>query len=304
MDAFNPLDLPGPQFLLLFGVLTLAGGMLSVFLRRRVGPAPDDTTRTIELDPFELAHLAGGDRLALNTALASLFRRGLVNVDAEARKMSVRSGEPVPFDLHPIERQAYTSIEHAGSPDVRGLAVATSGSTALAATDERLRARGLRFGPGEYAPYGMRAAIPILAVLALGALKIAVGLLRERPVSILVVLTVVLGVFALWVMFSAPSRTPRGSLVLDQARQRHAALESTATTAPQTLGAPQLAMALALFGPAVLIGSEFDPLRSVIAPPGSNGGSSCSGGSSSSSCSGGDSGGSSGCGGCGGGGGD
>ena len=305
MDGLNPLDLPGPQFLLVFAVLAVVGFVLSASLRKRAGPTSSDSGPTT-LDPFEVAHLAGGEPLALNTALASLYRRDLIAVDGDAGKMSVRAGQLVPFDLHPVEREAYDTIQRFGAADAAGVKVVATGMPALTAIDARLRSRGLRFQPGEYPPYGLRAAVPIVAVIVLGAVKILMGLQRGYPVSFLVGLVVVTLLFALWVMFSAPSRTRRGELVLKDVRHRHAALESTAKTAPTSLGAPQLAMAFALFGPAVLIGSSFDPLRNIITPPGSGGsGSSCSSGSSSSSDSGGgDSGGGGGCGGCGGGGGD
>ena len=306
MDGLNPLDLPGPQFLLVFGVLAIAGFVLSAVLRKRAGPQSSDAGPT-SLDPFEVAHLAGGEPLALNTALASLYRRDLIAVDREAGTMTVRDGQSLPFDLHPVEREAFDTIKRFGTADAAGVKVVATGMPSLTALDARLRSLGLRFRPGEYASYGLRAAVPIVAVIVLGGIKILMGLQRGYPVSILVVFVVVTLLVALWVMFSAPQRTRRGEQVLKDVRHRHAALESTAKTAPTALGAPQLAMAFALFGPAVLIGSQFDPLRNIITPPGtSSSGSSCSTGSSSSSSDsgGGDSGGGGGCGGCGGGGGD
>ena len=303
MDTLNPLDLPGPQFLIVFGGLALAGFVLSVMLRRRAGPQSDG--RAINLDPFEVAHLAGGNQLALNTALASLYRRDLVAVDPDGDTLSVSSDRSLPFDLHPVEREAYATIERLGAASATDVGGIAKGMPTLSALDARIRSLGLRFGPGEYASHGIKAAVPILAVIALGAIKIAMGLQRGYPVAFLVVLVVITLLVALWVMFSPPQRTRLGDRALADARHRHAALESTAKAAPSSLGAGQLAMAFALFGPAILIGSGFDPLRNIITPPGTSSASTCSGSSSSSSDSGGgDSGGGGGCGGCGGGGGD
>jgi uncharacterized membrane protein YgcG len=119
-----------------------------------------------------------------------------------------------------------------------------------------------------------------------GTAKIAIGLLRDRPVALLVFLVIATVVAALLFHFKRPGITRAGRALLRAQKARHAL----------TLRAPrkgQLALAVALIGTGVLAGTALAGYHELRQPPsGGDGGSS---GSDSSS-----DGGGSGCGGCGG----
>jgi uncharacterized protein (TIGR04222 family) len=147
--------------------------------------------------------------------------------------------------------------------------------------------------------------ILFVLLLAFGGAKIMVGLNRNRPVELLVLLCVLTLAISIPFVFAASKRTWRGGKVLsllqrDYAAAQRAASRSESEANPAGL---HLAMGLALLGPAVLAGSAFGDLHRLMLPP-SSGGSGCSGTSGcGSGCGGGGGGcGGGGCGGCGGGG--
>ena len=85
----NPLDLPGPQFLLFYlvvGVAVLVG--LWVLRSASEGGAPP---RLDTSDPYLIAFLRGGKNEALRVATVSLVDRGLLDIDAKDA-LHARSG--------------------------------------------------------------------------------------------------------------------------------------------------------------------------------------------------------------------
>jgi uncharacterized protein (TIGR04222 family) len=142
-----------------------------------------------------------------------------------------------------------------------------------------------------------------------GAIKIVIGLQRDRPVTFLVMLTLV-ALVPTALFLRRPQRTRRGSETLDKLKIQHAHLQRVN---PAMLGGADVAaflpLAIGLWGVSALHGTPLEPLtrdiRQATAAGDSSSISSGCGGSSGSSCSGGGDGGGSGggCGGCGGGGG-
>ena len=126
--------------------------------------------------------------------------------------------------------------------------------------------------------------LPLLALIAFGAIKLMVGLSRDRPVGFLVVLLIATAILAV-IRWRAIDRCTRaGRAALARVRQEAERIKAAPTR-------QEMATAVALFGTAVLAGSAFAPLHTLRA--GSSAGSGgCGGG-------GGDGGGGGGCGGCG-----
>ncbi len=159
-----------------------------------------------------------------------------------------------------------------------------------------------------------RVAWVAVGVLGLGALKIAVGLARSRPVSFLVIWLIVAAVIFVVALVKKTYRTTRGDAALRALRQQHekASLQTQAFGSPDP-GLGMIPLAIGLYGLPFLASSPFASLQQGLIPPNerhlqssSNG---CSSGCGSGCSSGGGDGGgssgcSSGCGGCGGGGGD
>ena len=116
------------------------------------------------------------------------------------------------------------------------------------------------------------------AVLALGVTKTYVGIERHRPVGFLLPQCFVTAVLIVLLVAKAPVRTRRGSRLLAALRRHNAALRTNAARAPEMLAGNDVALAFALFGPAVFTTGVMDDLRRTLAPP-REGGSGCGGSS-------------------------
>ncbi|MCW3835689.1 TIGR04222 domain-containing membrane protein [Sphingomonas canadensis] len=276
----SPFDLTGPMFLLLYLALLAAAivaGMLLPRWLRAEGREPAVT------DPDQLAYLAGGRTRLAETVTSRLLASGAIAIDAGGR---FQHGE------HARGRTAAERAVLALPQDARWTRVSAAVARQADGVAQRLTDAGLLLDGGEALRARIVQTLPYLLVMAIGLVKLNVGLERERPVEALTVLLVITGVLAL-IRFAVLDRRTRGALaVLASARARSERLR-LAPTAPET------DMAVALFGTAVLAGSGWAAFHSLRTSSGSSdsGGSGCS---SDSGCSGGDGGGG-GCGGCGGG---
>src|SRR5688500_12425990 len=113
----NVLDLRGPQFLGLYAALFAGALALAFFLRRALrGPAGPPPPEAHKLDPYEIAALTGGPRLAVNTAIASLYRQGVLTADSTAR--SLESANATFRPAHPFERDVHAFISSGGKRSV------------------------------------------------------------------------------------------------------------------------------------------------------------------------------------------
>lgn len=88
----NPLDYKGEQFLAFYmiscAVILVAALCLRWFLRgpgRVAVPSQAD-----DLDPYEIAAIAGGERGAIRAAIVSLFQRGVVIAGVTSKKTGPR----------------------------------------------------------------------------------------------------------------------------------------------------------------------------------------------------------------------
>lgn len=308
----NPLDWQGPEFLSLYVPLLVGGFLVALLvrylLRLPAGPPMWLGRRT---DPYEVAALDGPDTL-IEAVAGSLFHRNVLRI--EGRRLA--TADALPADAAAIERSVFEcaatgtvtmeDLRRALSPDIEHYR-------------QRLSRKGLVLDNFRASPARLLPSLVYGAVLLLGISKIFVGLSRDRPVFFLVLLTA-LGALGLLVLGSRPWRTRLGDATLKALREEHQALRTTAMAgdSSQVLNGQELALAVGLFGPAMLVPMGYADLRRTLQPASSGwigGGSSdgsdngyddgdISGGDSScgsggSSCSGGG-----GCGGCGGGGGD
>src|SRR5918911_2324135 len=90
------LDMRGPEFLALYIGLVVVALVLAAFLRSRLRGRAAVIIRpeAMRLDPYETAYLSGGDRLAVNVALASLYHRQLLTVDEKDKKLTASAAGP------------------------------------------------------------------------------------------------------------------------------------------------------------------------------------------------------------------
>lgn len=302
-EGFDPLEFTGPHFLKFYAAGLVLALTAALLIRRRfrqgeagAGGAVADA-EAVRLDPFEAAYLAGGragERLATAAALTSLAQRQVIEPDTVGRKFARTAVLDKP--VNPVERAVYLATSAGGSSFQE---IRQGSSEALGAVRERLTGAGLFATRSESRSAQLLGAVPVLLWLALGLVKIAVGLSRGKPVVFLVLFCGITAIVAVLLLAVPIARTRLGDRVLEHLRNQYAALRFTATTRADALETEQLVLALGLFGLGILAGGPLASVRAAMVPRGSSSG--CGSGSS---CGGGDGGGGGcggGCGGCGGG---
>ncbi len=301
----NPFDLPGPQFLVFFVVIFLMGVALTVYLRWYLRlPTPDPWAESPRFSPYEIAYLAGGEPIALQTAIAKMVHEGtLTHLPADHK---LHPGKEPPGQSHDqLESIVYDVVKNETSN--LGPAIDTATAPYFRTLKQRLVEKGLLLRSSIISAWVL---IPLFVVSSIGVVKIGVGISRQRPVEILILLTIV-SIVAMFLFFFVPARrSRRGDAVLMRMHAENAALQTQARQNASGLNGNDVALAVGLFGMAVLAGSTFGGLsftlqRTFNRMPGggdSFGSSSSCGGAG--GCGGGGGGGcgGGGCGGCGGGG--
>jgi uncharacterized protein (TIGR04222 family) len=292
----NPFNWTGPVFLGFYLMLCVVC-LTTAFLLRRALRLPEHAPGNVEpeLDGYALAYLNGGRLLTVNAAIANLANQNLVWFKGrnriEATRERLESG-------HQLERVVHAVARGAGGASLNDVRLASK--PIVAGIMEALKARGLVVTDAQ----ALKAILlPLLIALVLpvvGGLKIAIGLSRGRPVSFLVMLTIVATVISLLAFARRPLRSRWGDAVLKRLQGQHTALRqldrNTSNLAPAAF-----ATAIGLFGLTALAGTQLDDVRKSLRTSydsgnGSSCGSSCGGGGDGGGCGGG------GCGGCGGGG--
>jgi len=273
--GLGPFDLTGGPFLSLYLALLaltiVAGFAIPPWLR------PQGRPRRVT-DPDQLAVLAGSRTRFADTVVARLLasgalamvgpsafearRRDLARTDAERGVVII----PAPIRWPTIERTLKARV---------GL------------IEARMAEAGLLLGEQARADLRFWATLPYALLIMFGATKVIIGDLRDRPIGILTALLVVTLVCALLRWFALDRRTRAG-----QAALRDAVASSTRLRIAPT--APEIPLAVALFGTGVLVGSGYDDFHKLRAASGDAG---LGGGSDSGGDGGGGGGG--GCGGCG-----
>ena len=281
--TLNPFDLPGPQFLTLYGAglaLALTAGAILP-----AGQRPDGRDGTIA-DPDTLALLAGGPRRFADAILSRLLARGALAVDGKGlltARTSTAGHTAVEGAVLALDAPVrFAAVEHALAPHADRVAKALVADGLMADATAVARLRRWRTAP-------------FLLLFGFGAIKWLVGVTRDRPVGFLSLLLLLTAALAAAAWFSVDARTRAGERLLLRERARADRLRRAPT-------APETDMAVALFGTAVLAGSAWESYHTMRRPgigdaasgvDGSDGGSGCGGGG------GGCGGGGGGCGGCG-----
>lgn len=289
-NGFNPFDWHGPQFLVFYLILIAVSFGFALWLRRSLRlPAHNSRFNESALVAYDLAYLNGGKILAVNTALANLIHQRVLRIDAGQKKLL--AGDTPPVKTNDLERVICTAASRSGGEKIAEVRLAAK--TVVGEISDRLKELGLVVADTQARKV---IALPLLIALGtagVGAVKIFVGLNRDKPVGWLIVLCIVFSIACLFTFARRPLRTQLGDAVLTKLKSQHALLK-TSLAAPSTDSA-MFATGVGLFGLAALDGTPWDGLRKDLRPPASSSG--C-GSSCGSSCGGGCGGG---CGGCGGG---
>jgi uncharacterized protein (TIGR04222 family) len=272
----------GSDFLLfyaaLLGFCTFAAWWIPAHLREAGRRGESD-------DPESLALLAGGRERFADTLLADLFARGAL-ATSDSGKLEVT--EPR-LPTSPAGRALLAVETPMTLAEARNLLAAHAEQLAA-----RLRRGGLLMRPDELSRLRWLSVTPFAALLMLGVYRQRSGAALGEPTGFLVALMVVTVGIAVFRFFTTDPRTRAGIAAVEQAQSRSARL----SRAPQP---GEAAMAVALFGTGVLVGTPWEPVHALRQQGSSDGGGSADSGAESGGDSGGDGGcGGGGCGGCGG----
>ena len=313
---WNPFDLTGPLFLVLYVTLLAAAGFLAYMLRAwavgregdshqllRADQFQDPNFRGFSFDAYEVAYLNGGQKLAIETAIAALVQSNSLHLSFFDNTLSTVAGSP--GGSHPLEKTVYRLVASGEVVTVKVIRLKAAAAAGEAAT--RIKRLGLVIsGDGRIIAH----IVPVLimgALLLFGLTKVLIGMWRGRPVGFLLVLCAITAYIGFRLYKAAPLRTTAGDQTLERLKRENAALESTAASKPEGLAPGDVALAMALFGMTALAFTDqsWSVLQRQLFPPAPTSSSSSWGGSSScsssscssSSCS--SCGGGGGCGGCG-----
>jgi len=252
MDGLGPFDLRGEQFLWLYGILFVLTVVAGIAIPRWLKPEG----RYVPVsDPEELAYLAGGaDRLGEAVVSQLLATKAMEVGKARFAILRDDGGET------PAQRT------------VLGLGVAASWkeirqSLKLDARriDERLTGFGLLIDGATRLQMRFWQTSPYVALLFFGAIKWEVGVSRGKPVEILTFFLIVTAIAAAF-RFAALDRCTREGL---------AVLASTKAVSDRIRRAPlaqETGMAVALFGTAVLAGSQYSGFHKLRTDSGTSSG--------------------------------
>jgi uncharacterized protein (TIGR04222 family) len=308
LGSLNPLDMRGPAFLMLYvSLVALAiGGALLVrnWLLSWDDPAVVDADKP--LDCYEVACLANGPARIVDAAASNLVAAGHLRLVEEPkgllRAASVRlhQGEPLPHDAPDIELALYCA---AGTPVDNLLKLRKPADDATSAIESNLIHRGLVRAKSWLGFAQLVPALLAASPLVIGIPKVLIGQQRDKPVGFLILLCVVTAGIAVAFLMWRKYRTSAGDRLLSEYTEQYRAVREANASDTTTAGAGQMGMLVGLFGAAILVGSPFSPLQTMMTRASGGTGCSSSGCTTSSGC-GGDSGGGCGGGGCGGCGGD
>ncbi len=294
----NPFDLEGSDFLLFLFPVMLAALVVGLAIRKWMRAGAGSDGPDLEPDWQHAAYLVGQKNRLLTAAIARLVNSGVARVSFDGRAIEAKVSDPP--GLTPVERAVYGSLPLQRDNPGELVQMIRRADAAFAPELDRLRAAGLAFDPGYAARVALASAAPLAAtVVFLAVPRLVLGVAGGKPVGYLIAFLVLASLTSLGMALARPFRTPRGDRAVADMRAEHAALKQGKTWEP---GA-DAALAVALFGTAALVGTDYALLSDWF--PRMVNGSGADGSGGGSGCSSGDGGGGggcgSGCGGCGGG---
>ncbi|WP_296716173.1 TIGR04222 domain-containing membrane protein [Erythrobacter sp.] len=268
----------GSDFLLFYAMLLGLGTYAAWWIPAHLRDAgrPDESA-----DPENLAILAGGASRFADSVLADLFARGAL-VEAGAGKMAVaqRSLPATPAGKDLLAFDAPIALTDAR----KRLGVHAERIAA------RLRRNGLLLRSEQENRLRLLSITPFAALLLLGLYRQRAGSALGEPTGFLIALLLLTLALAVFRFVKSDPRTTAGIASVERARGQASRL----ARAPRP---EEAALAVALFGTAVLVGTPWEPVHAMRQQSSGDGGGS---GGDTSSDGGGSGCGGGGCGGCGG----
>ncbi len=246
----NVLDWGGVAFLKFFAIAWL--GMLLVGfavheLARRRSAVPSKALRT--LNPSTLGFLAGGDTGAVRAAVAGLEHQGRVTVQDTGVVEGVQPID-VTAGFDPVSKAILRELRN-GPVTISAL----EGDARHELDDERVLLTEMKLVLRPV--FHWLPSAGLIALLVIGLAKIVVGMARGRPVTLLILACAICFGTAAWLNIRS-KRAPQTIAGLDGLKAlciELDALELTAKIAPKQLSGSDMAMATALWGGHLIVGT-------------------------------------------------
>lgn len=266
----DPLALDAPGFLWLYGLLFLASLALSALAAHRMRP---EGRRQAVADPDRLALLAGGPARLAETAIARLMANGVL-AHASGERF-IKTGRGAATLNGPVDRAMVALPAPARWRDLWRVARREAGPL-----QQGLEQAGLLMDADVAAAMRTVQVLPFAALLLLGTARLARGVMLGHPVGFLAAMMVFTVVVAL-TRLRVDRRTRAGIDAVKRARVDWRRLRLAPTQ-------PEMPLAVAVFGTAVLAGSPLEPLHRLRSNSGGDGGSAdgsgCGGGCGGGGC--------------------
>lgn len=187
---WNPFDLRGPEFLLLYATFIGVVWCLQWAARRRREAPRDAGGLGRALDPVAAGYLRLGYPGAVETAVSALVARGALKV--AGRTLENVSAVPPPPDAPEWERAVWTTFRRDRRAD--RLATSPEFKRAIDGIAAALAAEGAVVGPAANEAARRDAALAVVALAAVAAAKIWIALDRGRTNVWFLVLLAAVGV--------------------------------------------------------------------------------------------------------------
>lgn len=254
----NPLNFEGLQFLAFFSALSMLfvclASCLRAYMRR---PGRNRVQQPATLDAYETAYLVEGQHRVVDTAITTLVQKECVTVDLEQRILVLQDhAEKL---SHPVEQAVAIAILSGGQID----RVQSSATQAIHMIRDRLLQSKLLIDKDQAFKARAYPAILFVALLGLGISKTVVGISRGKPIGFLVMMCIVISVIGLGFWLIPVHRSRYGDRVLRDLRNSMRPIDVVSQTDPQ------LSLAFALFGTAILpiemfaVNQLFNPVSSI-----------------------------------------
>lgn len=260
----NPFNLAGPQFLVFFGILAAVVFAAAIWLRWWLRTPGDAAGAEADgMSPYDLAYLNEGVHGAINAAISRLVHRDVLTASATQRKLS-RSTRPLSKKATVLEQAIHDAVDESG---IEVLKVRKQVRSSAESHAHHLQELGLVVDNDQAIFALVLPLVLFLCVIAIGFIKILVGLARGRPVEFLIVACILLLVAGLWVFGRKVHRSRRGDQVLARLKQQNAALRTTVSSNSAQLTGSDIVMAVGLYGVGVLANGPLSQLVHTLQPP-------------------------------------
>lgn len=222
--AASLFDWPGNKFLAFYAIAFVIALIWSISRRLKVNDkfAHPDARNSELTDPYEMAFLAGGTPRCAQLAVTRLLKTGSIQwkrtkVFSESRLVAIGCAYQ---DFNEIERTLFSSILSYGKKGMPLDSVSQLVATRISGIESRLAKAGLRPTSSEEGSRGFFIALPLIILMAIGVVKVLVGLSRDKPVLFLCIMLGVTFFVCAAVASARKKLTPEGENVLARLRDR------------------------------------------------------------------------------------